>query len=62
MLLRRGYGEHFDAAVPQIPDEAADAQLLGNVLGEIAEAHTLDHARDEIALGLFDFVHESLKL
>jgi len=50
MLLRRGNGEHFNAAVPQISHEAAHLQLFRGVLCEVAEAYTLDHSRHEVRL------------
>src|SRR6266550_4357630 len=62
MLLRRGHGEHFNAAVPQISHEATHLQLFRGVLREVAEAHTLDHSRDEVTPGLFGFAHESPEL
>ncbi len=62
MLLRRAHGEHFHAAVPQIPYEAGDAQLLGGVLREVAVAYTLDDSRDEVTPGLFGFAHETPEL
>ena len=58
VLLQRADGENFHAAIAQVPDIAGDAQFLGGVLGEITEAHALDHARDEIAFRLFRFAHK----
>jgi len=37
-------------------------QLFRGVLREVAEAHTLDHSRDEVTLGYFCVAHESSKL
>jgi hypothetical protein len=51
MLLRRGHGEHFNAAVPQISHEATHLQLFRGVLREVAETYTLDRSRHEVPLG-----------
>jgi len=55
MLLRRGHGEHFNAAVPQISHEATHLHFSAVSCGEVAEAHTLDHSRDEVTAWLVWF-------
>ena len=51
MLLRRGDGEYFNTAVPQISYEATHLQLFRGVLREVAETYTLDRSRHEVPFG-----------
>src|SRR5262249_2483212 len=44
LLLRSAHGKHFDTAVAQISHIAADSQVVGGGLREIAIPHPLNHS------------------